>query len=117
MKRNGAAAAALMYSLALAACSTTKRTATAIKPPPERLVCESLKGQRPTIPAEYRIDWSTVTSVAQAKAEHGKYVAAIRTREGLIIGYVLKAEGVNFACSNNAEWVRDFFAELPDAQP
>lgn len=92
-----------------------KRVAEAIKPPPERLLCQAA-GDRPAVPAEYVIDWSKVSSVAQARDEHLRFVASVRSREGVVAGYVLRIEGQLFACSNNAEWLRTFFAALPDAE-
>jgi hypothetical protein len=97
---------------ALSAC-TEKRIAVSIKPPPERLQCAPA-GERPTIPPEHRIDWQRVSTVAQARSEHDRYVATVRTREGVVAGYVLDTEGKLFLCSNNAAWLRDYFASLPD---
>lgn len=111
MKRSATALALSTLFLAVSACGETKRSVEFIPTPPERLVCEKV-GTRPTIPPEYVIDWTKVTTVAQAKAEHLKYVAVIRTREGIVAGYVLKIEGVNFACWNNVQWRRDFEKEL-----
>lgn len=99
----------LMCSLAIAtsACEP-KRIVTNLPPPAERLQCVGVTG-RPTIPGEYKIDWSRVTTVAQARSEHEKFVAAIRTREGVIAGYVLEVEGKLFTCSNNAQWLREYY--------
>ena len=109
MTQSKTAALLLMFSLAaaLSACGEPKRVVTSIPTPPERLVCEAA-GTRPTIPAEYRIDWSRVATVAQARAEHDRYVASIRTREGIIVAYVMQVEGKLFVCSNNMQWRRDF---------
>jgi len=102
--------------LAISACGGEKRTAEFIPTPPERLICDRL-GTRPTIPPEYQIDWSHVTTVQQAHSEFDKYVATIRTREGVVAGYVLKLEGVNFACFNNMQWRREFEADLAKTHP
>jgi hypothetical protein len=99
-------------ALCLAGCQE-KRIAVALKPPPERLQCAPA-GERPTIPPEHRIDWQRVSTVAQARSEHDRYVATVRTREGVVAGYVLDTEGKLFLCSNNAAWLRDYFASLPD---
>lgn len=110
------AAALLTCSLALSACETT-RIAEPLRPDktnPDRFVCE-LAGTRPTIPPEYVIDWSKVQTVEQAKGEHEAYVKAIRTREGIIAGYIVTLEGVNFTCFNNMTWQRDFYSGLPGA--
>jgi hypothetical protein len=91
------------------ACDQTVRVAVPIIPPADRLACVPA-GDRPAIPAEYVIDWSLVTSVDQAKAEHLRYVASVRNREGMISGYIVVLEGKLFGCSNNAAWLRDFYA-------
>lgn len=101
-------------SLLATACDPTQRIAVPIKPPAERLVCVAA-GDRPAIPAEYAIDWSKVATVDQAQAEHAKYVASVRSREGVIAGYIMRIEGQLFACSNNAAWLRDFYAAQDDA--
>lgn len=74
---------------------------------------------RPKVPAEYQIDWATVAAaptvsvaVDRAKAEVAKLVASVRTREGVVAGYILQIEGQLFACSNNAAWLRDFYSKL-----
>lgn len=103
--------AAIILAFALTACGATKRVAEFIPTPPERLVCEQA-GTRPTIPAEYVIDWTKVTTVPQAHAEFDKYVAVIRNRESVVAAYILKIEGVNFTCWNNVQWRREFEADL-----
>ena len=65
------------------------------------------------IPAEYAIDWSKVVTVEQAKAEHQAYVAALRSREGVVAGYVVALEGRLFVCSDNLQWWRDYWGSLP----
>lgn len=104
-------------ALALSSCADTKRIVTNLAPPSERLQCVGLSA-RPKIPAEYTIDWAKVgaartvpEAVTVAKGEVGKYVASIRTREGVIAGYILDIEGKLFACSNNAQWLREFYAK------
>lgn len=78
---------------------------------PARLICEA-QGERPTLPAEYVVDWSKVQTVAQARAEHDAYVRSVRTREGVIVGYVVTIEGKLFVCSNNAQWWADYWRGL-----
>lgn len=95
------------------ACKTTERIALPVKPPVERLQCVAA-GDRPAVPAEHVIDWSKVATVEQARSEHLKFVASVRSREGVLVGYIVRIEGQLFACSNNATWLRDFFAGLPD---
>lgn len=102
-----------LCSLLLAGCGP-KRVAVAITPPPERLACVAA-GERPAIPPEHVIDWTKVRTVDQARAEHLRYVASIRSREGVIVGYVVRIEGRLFTCSSNAAWLRDFYAGLPTA--
>lgn len=100
----------LIAALALGACET-KRVVEHLPTPPERLVCEPA-GTRPTVPPEYRIDWAQIQSVAEAKAEHEKFVAVLRTREGIVAGYVLSLEGKLFTCFSNMTWRREFEAGL-----
>ena len=76
------------------------------------------------MPAEYAVDWtaamaapSVPVAVDRARMEHMRFVASVRSREGVVAGYILRIEGQLFACSNNAAWLRDFFAKLPDAKP
>lgn len=109
-------ALALSTLCLVASCGDTVRSVSALRPDktnPDRFVCE-LAGTRPTIPPEYKIDWAAVASVTQAQAEHGKYVASIRTREGLVAGYVLNVEDRLFLCFNNMRWQREFYAGLPE---
>jgi hypothetical protein len=104
-----------LSSLLLASCTKTERIAQAVTPPAERIQCVAA-GDRPAVPAEYVIDWSKVATVDQARAEHMKFVASVRSREGVVTGYILRIEGRLFACSNNAAWLRDFFSQLPGAR-
>ena len=98
--------------LLLATACGKERIVTPIKPPADKLVCEAA-GQRPALPAEHVIDWSAVQSVDQAKAEHLKYVASIRSREGVVVAHIVRIEGKLFTCSSNAAWLRDFYAGQP----
>lgn len=102
-------AAALLVSLA--ACGEPKRVVESLPTPPERLICEPA-GTRPAVPAEYVIDWTKIRTVAQAKSEHEKFVATLRTREGIVAGYIVKIEGKLFTCWTNAQWRRDYEAGL-----
>lgn len=106
----------ISLALLLCACGETKRVAEFIPTPPERLVCEQA-GTRPTIPPETTIDWTHVTTVAQAKIEHEGYVKSVRTREGVVAGYILEVEGKLFTCFNNAQWRREFEADLAKTHP
>lgn len=106
-------------AILLAGCGD-KRSLIAIKTPPDRLVCEGVSA-RPSIPPEYVIDWNAVSkastvplAVTAAKAEQAKFVASVRTREGVVAAYIVTIEGRLFACSDNAQWRRDFEAGLPD---
>ena len=98
----------MSYSALVTGCGD-KRTVTALKTPPERLICEAA-GARPSIPPEYQVD----RSAASPWIEHDRYVASVRTREGIVAAYVLEIEGRLFVCSNNAQWRRDYEAGLPD---
>lgn len=110
MKLLAKALALSTFCLTAASCGQQK-VVEALPPPPERLQCAAL-GSRPAIPPEYVIDWSKVTTVAQAHAEHDAYVRSVRTREGIISGYILEIEGKLFVCSNNAAWLREFYKEV-----
>lgn len=108
-----------LASLSLTACGEPKRIAEQLPTPPERLICER-SGTRPTVPAEFVINWDQVAAartvpeaVKRAQDEHAKFVAVIRSREGIVAGYILKLEGVNFTCWNNVQWRREFEAGLP----
>lgn len=117
MKRSALAAALLMCSLAVSACEHT-RTTEALRPDltnPERFICEPA-GMRPRVPAEYVIDWSGVTTVPQARTEHERFVKALRTREGIVAGYIVQLEGRHFICFNNMQWQRDFYSRLPEPE-
>jgi hypothetical protein len=75
MKRLLLAAALSTSCLATSACAPT-RIAEALPTPPDRLVCDDVqrdasgKPVRPKVPPDYVIDWSKVTTVPQARAEH-----------------------------------------------
>lgn len=111
MKPTGTALALSTLCLAVSACGEPKRIAVALPTPPVRLVCGQA-GTRPAVPPEYAIDWAHVLTVPQAKLEHEKFVGVLRTREGIVAGYILKLEGVNFTCWNNVEWRRQYEAGL-----
>lgn len=108
---NKIAAVVACVTLPLISACEEKRIAEHLPTPPERLICERA-GTRPTIPPEYQIDWSQIRTVDAAKVEHGKYVASIRTREGIVAGYVLKLEGELWRCWNNMTWRKEFEAGL-----
>lgn len=110
MKRSLLAIA--LSTFCLAGCETT-RVAAPVKPPADRMDCRELSG-RPAIPPEYVIDWSKVTTVAQARGEHESFVRSVRTREGIVAGHVVQVEDRLFLCASDAEWLRDFFGRLPD---
>lgn len=116
MKHLATALALSTLSLAVSSCGEPKRIAEHLPTPPERLICERT-GTRPTLPPEHAIDWSKVATVPMAQLEHEKFVAVLRTREGLVAGYVLKLEGALFTCWNNMEWRRQYEADLAKRQP
>lgn len=105
------AAALLTCCSALTAASCgQQRVVTNLAPPPERLQCAPAP-KRPQVPAEYRIDWARVLTVAQAKSEHERFVQTLRTRENVVTGYIIAIEGGLFICSENAAWLRRWYAE------
>lgn len=109
-----ALALALWMSCSAASCGEV-RSVSALRPDrehPERFVCEAA-GTRPQVPPEYVIDWSHVTTVPQAHAEHDAFVRRLRDREGIVAGYIVQLEGRHFVCFNNMQWQRDFYARLP----
>lgn len=108
LSKTALALSTLCLGIWVSGCGT-QRVAQMLPTPKERLVCER-SGTRPVIPPEYKIDWTKVKTVGEAKAEHDKYVATVFTREGIVAGYVLKLEGVNFICWNNMEWRRNYEA-------
>lgn len=120
MKRSARALALLMLcSAAVSACKPERiESASVLRPDrtnPERFICESA-GTRPAVQPEHRIDWARVASVAQAKAEHEKFITVLRDREGRVADYVIRLETANFTCRNNMAWQRDYYAGLP-AEP
>lgn len=80
---------------------------------PARLFCEAVPA-RPEIPSAYVIDWTKVQTVDQARGEHDAYVRSINARNGVVAAHIVELEGRLFVCSNNAQWWRDYWAELPD---
>ena len=104
---------ALALSMSCLACAPT-RVVVPLKPDPERLDCVELSG-RPTIPAEYVVDWTKVVAGGDAaQAEVTRLIASVRSREGIVAGYIVQLEERVFACSNDAAWLRDFYRPLPD---
>lgn len=94
-------------------CTTTKRAVVPLKPPPERLECQTA-GTRPIIPPEHVIDWTRVVTAGDARAQHEAFVTKLREREGLITGYLVRIEGANFICASNARWLRDWYAAIQE---
>lgn len=113
MRRLKLALALSMCCLALSACEP-KRVQVPIPIPAERVDCVSIRDQRPTIPAEYVIDWSRVTTVGQARAEHEAFVTRLREREGPVSLYIVELEGELWACADDDQWLRDYIARLPE---
>jgi hypothetical protein len=106
------AGALLTLCSLLGACETT-RIAVPVEIPEDRVDCRAA-GDRPAIPPEHVIDWSRVTTVPQARAEHDAYVRSVRTREGVTVGWIVQIEGQLWACSNDDQWLREFYGRLPD---
>ena len=112
MKRKLMVPVLLMCCSALAAsCTTTERIARPIIPDADRMDCEVI-AERPTIPPEYVIDWTQVTSVEMAQTEHDAFVSRLREREGPTAGYIVALEGELFACADDAAFLRGFFQRL-----
>jgi hypothetical protein len=108
-------------SLAISGCETTKRSVEALRPDltnADRFVCDR-SPDRPKLPPEYQIDWGRVAAapnvaaaVDLAKQEHAQFIARLRTRENITVGYIVVIDSVNFVCFNNMKWQRDFYAGL-----
>jgi hypothetical protein len=121
--RSAMALLLLTLCLVTSGCGDTVRSVSALRPDktnPERFVCD-LAGTRPTVPPEYKIDWGIVgqahsvpEAVRLAQLEVAKFVGVLRTREGVVAGYVLDLEDHLFLCFNNARWQREFYAGLPN---
>ncbi len=94
----------------LSACAT-QHVVTALKPPPERLICHL--ATRPTFPPEIPVDWGQVLDVRDARAQQEGYVSRQRVREQVVARYILDLESKLFQCSSNMIWISDFFAGLP----
>lgn len=62
------------------------------------------------------IDWSTVTTVEQARAEHETYVRRVLDRNEIVSAYLVDIEGRLFLCGSNAQWWRDYWDGLPDPE-
>lgn len=110
--------AILSMSCSLLAGCDTKRELHSVRPDrenPERMVCEAAP-DRPAIPATYEIDWTAVQTVAQARSEHEAYVRSILARNAVISGYIVEIEGRLFVCSNNAQFWRDYWKAMPEAE-
>jgi hypothetical protein len=112
MKPSQKVAALSTLCFLLASCETI-RVAVPVKPPADRLDCLPAD-ERPAIPPEYVIDWSAVQTVPQARSEHEAFVRSVRTREGVTVGYIVQIEGQLWACSNDDQWLREFYGPLPD---
>jgi hypothetical protein len=104
--------AAALSTLCLTSCATT-RVAAPVKPPADRMDCAQASS-RPALPDEHTIDWSSVTTVHEARRQHEAFVRSVRTREGVVAGYIVNVEGQLFMCSVDAEWLRQFYEPLPD---
>jgi hypothetical protein len=100
-------AAVLLTSFSLLTACDTKRIATALPIPAERMDC-AFTALRPALPAEHEIDWSKVVSVPLAKQEHDRFVASLRTRESKVTDYILDLEGKYFLCASDATWLREW---------
>ena len=98
-------------ALAISGCDQ-KRIEVPIPIPPERMDCVTITGERPTIPAEYVIDWTKIRTVDQARTEHKAFVTRLRERERPVAGYVVRLEGQLFACADDAAWLRDYTSRL-----
>lgn len=111
--KTGKALSTLCLIATLAACAKPEVRFKHLPIPAERIDAEPVaREDRPSIPPEYRIDWSKVETIEQARAEHDRFVASVRVREGVIAHYIIDLEGRVFACANDDKWIRDYQAGL-----
>ena len=111
MRRLLTAAALSMSCLVISSCGQPKVLYKPIPIPAERIDCV-YTGVRPTLPPEHVIDWARLKTLAEARAEHDLYVKSVRAREAVVARYIVSVEGLAFAYSNDAEWIRNYQAEL-----
>jgi hypothetical protein len=98
-------------TLSAASCGEQK-VVKALPIPAERIDCVPVAEQRPSLPPEHAIDWAKVKSVAQAKAEHEHFKHTVRQRNEIVSHYIVDVETMLFACSNDAQWLREREKEL-----
>lgn len=82
-----------------------------ITPPVERFACQGA-GERSAVPAEQPPRWDTIDRVDQARESHERYVASVRSRELILVNYIVATEAKLFACATNAEWLRNFYSDI-----
>lgn len=100
-----------MSCLVLSACAEAYKAET-IPLPPERLDCVTLEAGRPTINPEHVIDWSAVSSIADARSEAALLIKSVRERELTVAHYVLALESQLFLCADDARWLRETEAAI-----
>ena len=116
MQRSIMAAILWTSCFSLTGCGDPERIVSASRPDldnPDRLVCVAAPAKRPERGDPHVIDWGKVLTVAEARIQHDLYVKRESERNAVVAGYVLEIEGRLFACSNNAQWWRDYWAGLP----
>lgn len=102
------------FCLVLSGCDPAGRERfKAIPIPAERMDCQAAtKVDRPSLAPTYVIDWSKVLTAPAAKVEVDRLISSVLNREGIVTGYVIQLEGKLFACSNDAQWLREYTAQV-----
>lgn len=101
----------LSSALLISACEP-EHIVKALPIPPDRIDCQAATGKRPQLPPEYRVDWSKISTVGQAKTEFDNFTMVLRGREKTVSTYVLDIEGQLFQCASDAQWIREYLAPL-----
>lgn len=126
MKRLRTAAALLMFSLgcATSACGPEPEIRTAsLQVPGDRLDCQAFgTSTRPMLPAQHVVDFAELAKSVRAAPTmdaavkvlvdeiDGRLLKSVRTREGVIVGYVIEVEGETWHCASDAQWIIDWQA-------
>lgn len=120
MRQMMMAVALLTCCLAISGCGG-QRIQVPIPIPDDKMDCADLERDqdgnpvRPSVPPEYVIDWSGLTTVGEAREEHEAFVTRVRERERPVAIYIVELEGRVFACASDDTWLRDYTSRLPDS--
>lgn len=73
-----------------------------VKPPADKLVCDSL----PATPKLTPLDWTKMITIDEARV-------IVQRREGETADYIVALRGAWFSCSSDVDWNRDYNEALP----